>query len=239
MLLLSSSSSCLLLLLLLYNLLKLSKSCDGKNQANNTTNLHEPRLELRYPSKFPYVSIDEKISNHTVVAAVIVNDEDSGPNGETSLTIEHGNELAHFKLVSTQFSNTIQVNGAPLSRSRVPEYNLTIVARDHGSPPKSSAVNLVIKLNTSSTTSTSSSNAATPPTGGLSPWSEPSSNQPVTDLMYVGLMLVVIFSALILIIIIACAIVHKPNNKKVAPPRTTRMHHQPEHCFCVSRPTNL
>lgn len=213
MLLLSSATSSLMLLSLL-------------------ANLHEPRLELRYQSKFPYAIVDEKTPNNTVVAAVVVNDEDSGPNGETSLSIEHGNELGHFKLVSTQFSNTIQVNGAPLSKLRTPEYNLTIVARDHGSPPKSSSINLVIKLHTSSPTNLPS----------LHPPPEHPTDQPFTDLMYVGLMLVVIFSAFILIIIIACALVHKPNSKKGLRPRTTsstnsRMH-QSEHCFCL-HPTNL
>lgn len=192
---------------------------------SNSTNLHEPRLELRYQSKYPFVSIDERTPNNTVVAAVVVNDEDSGPNGETSLTIEHGNELGHFKLVSTQFTNTIQVNGAPLSRLRVAEYNLTIVAQDHGSPPKSSAVNLVIKLNTS--LSPIGTNAPLEP--------QPSLKPPVTDLMYIGLMLVVIFSAFILIVIIACALVHKPKSKIGPLPRTTsntnsRMH--PSDCLC-------
>jgi len=192
----------------------------------NYTNLHEPRIELRYQSKYPFVSIDERTPNNTVVAAVVVNDEDSGPNGETSLSIEHGNELGHFKLISTQFTNTIQVNGAPLSRHRVPEYNLTIVARDHGSPPKSSAVNLVIKLNTSS-----------PAMGTNAPLEpQPSLKPPVTDLMYLGTMLVVIFSALIILIIIGCALVQRPKIKKGSPSRatstTTSRIHPSDHCLC-------
>lgn len=174
----------------------------------NYTNLHEPRIELRYQSKYPFVSLDERTPNNTVVAAVVVNDEDSGPNGETSLSIEHGNELGHFKLVSTTFTNTIQVNGAPLSKQRVPEYNLTIVARDHGSPPKSSSSNLVIKLYQSSAPSQTYIGTANAP---LEP--QPSLKPPVTDLMYVGAMLVVIFSALVFLIIIGCALVQRPKNK--------------------------
>lgn len=194
----------------------------------NYTNLHEPRIELRYQSNFPFVNLDERTPNNTVVAAVVVNDEDSGPNGETSLSIENGNELNHFKLVSTQYTNTIQVNGAPLSKYRVPEYNLTIVARDHGSPSKSSAVNLVIKLNTSS-----------PPYGINAPLEpQPSLKPPVTDYMYVGMMLVVIFSALIFLIIIGCALLQRPKNKKGPPPRATSSSatsrlHPSEHCHCL------
>lgn len=174
----------------------------------NYTNLHEPRIELRYQSKYSFVSLDERTPNNTVVAAVVVNDEDSGPNGETTLSIEHGNELGHFKLVSTPFTNTIQVNGAPLSRHKIPEYNLTIVARDHGSPPKSSSSNLVIRLHAShySPNSIASNNNA--PLEAQS-----SSKPPVPDLIYVGAMLVVIFSAVVFLIIISCALVQRPKNK--------------------------
>lgn len=199
----------------------------------NNTNLHEPRIELRYQSKYPFVSLDERAPNNTLVAAVVVEDGDSGPSGETSLTIEHGNELNHFKLVSTQFTNTIQVNGAPLSRQRVPEYNLTIVARDHGSPSRSSAVNLVIKLNTS-----------TYPMGHNSPLEpQPSLKPPVTDLMYVGGMLVFVFSCLIFLIIIGCAIVQRPKSKKGPPPRinsstNSRHHHHNDPYLCLGL-TNL
>lgn len=153
-------------------------------------NNYEPRIELRYQSSAPYVTLDDKSPNNTVVAGVVVFDEDSGPSGETSLSLEHGNELNHFQLVSTSLSNTIRVNGAPLSRSRVPEYNLTIVARDHGQPQKSSSVNLIIKL--------LESNQETP----LPQHSKP----PVTNLIYIGAMLVIIFSSLIFLIIIACAV---------------------------------
>lgn len=192
----------------------------------NYTNLHEPRIELRYQSIYPYVSIDERSPNNSVVAAVVVNDEDSGPSGETNLSIEHGNELGHFKLVSTQFTNTIQVNGAPLSKHRVPEYNLTIVARDHGSPPKFSSVNLVIKL---------SASQISPTNAPLEPQS--SSKEPVTDLIYVGLMLVIIFIVLIILIISGCVLVQRPKNKKGPPPRTTsstnsRMH-PCDHNLCL------
>ena len=169
----------------------------------NYTNMHEPRIELRYQSKYPFVSLDERAPNNTVVAAVVVYDEDSGPNGETSLSIEHGNEMGHFKIVSTSYTNTIQVCGAPLSKLRNPEYNLTIVARDHGSPPKSSSTNLIIKLQTS--TASPIYGIMDPPASSLKP--------PVTDLMYVGAMLVFIFFALLFLIIIGCALVQRPKNK--------------------------
>jgi hypothetical protein len=182
----------------------------------NYTNLHEPRIELRYQSKYPYVSMPEGSPNNTVVAAVVVQDEDSGPNGETTLSIEQGNELGHFKLVSTAFTNTIQVNG-PLSRHRAQEYNLTIVARDHGSPPKSSSSNLVIKVHPAPNMA-----PIQPP---LDPM--PSLKPPVTDLMYVGTMLVLMFAAVVILIIFGCALVQRPqkpskhSHKGLPPTRTT------------------
>lgn len=233
----------------------------GISFAGILMNLHEPRIELRYQSHYSYVSLAESSPNNTVVAAVIVNDEDTGPNGETSLAIEQGNELNHFKLISTGVTNTIQVNGAPLSRARQAEYNLTIVARDHGSPPKASSSTLVIKLNASTVQSHySSSLSNNGGSGGYnagnylhgtnsinngagnypynsqqqaqtnlnSPLDAQSSlKPPVTDLMYVGTMLVVMFSAVIILIIIGCALVQRPQkvpkggHKGQPPTRTT------------------
>jgi hypothetical protein len=207
----------------------------------NYTNLHEPRIELRYQSKYPYVSMPEGSPNNTVVAAVVVQDEDSGPNGETTLSIEQGNELGHFKLVSTAFTNTIQVNG-PLSRHRVPEYNLTIVARDHGSPPKSSSSNLVIKIHPAPNMA-----PIQPPLETL-----PSLKPPVTDLMYVGTMLVLMFAAVVILIIFGCALVQRPQksskHQHKGPPTTrttsatnSRIISQTDQCsaYCMSNGYNL
>lgn len=201
---------------------------DSKNQLAyvsitpvNYTNLHEPRIEFRFQSKYPYISLAESAPNNTVVAAVVVSDEDSGPNGETSLAIEQGNELGHFKLVSTPLTNTIQVNGAPLSRLLKPEYNLTIVARDHGSPPKASSSTLVIKLHP--TNGGPLYPPPPPPPAQRAPIEPlPSGLKPPVDLMYVGTMLVVMFSAVIILIIIACALVQRPTQKAHKGPPPTR-----------------
>lgn len=196
-------------------------SLESVNPSTANNNQHEPRIELRYQSKHPFASIDERAPINTVVAAIIVSNDDGKINNEDfTCSIEYGNELGHFKLVSTQHTNTIQVAASPLSKQLVPEYNLTIVARDHSTPPKSSSTNLVIKVNTSAP---------------LEP--QPSLKPPVTDLMYFGLMLVVIFSALILILIIGCALVQRPSAKKGADatriqmayfhslPKTLEQHH--------------
>lgn len=176
---------------------------------NQPANWHEPRIELRYNSRNRFVSLDERSPNKTVVAIVFVSDEDSGSGGETDLAIEGGNELGHFRLVVTALSNTIQVNGAPLSRHSIPEYNLTLVARDRGTPSRMSAVTLAIKL-------TSSSSAQLP----LDPL--PAFRPPlVSELIYAGTMLVILFSASVFFIIIGCALVQKPRGKKPPLPTNT------------------
>lgn len=204
----------------------------------NPPNLHEPRIEFRYQTKYPgYVSMPENSPNNTVVAAVLVQDEDGN---ETSLSIEAGNELGHFKLVCTGHTNTVQVNG-PLARHRVPEYNLTIVARDHGTPPKSSSSNLVIKVHPAPNWAPS-----------LGPDQPSGPKPPVTDLMYVGTMLVLMFAAVVILIIFGCALVQRPQkankhtHKGQPPTRTTsatnsRIIAPTDQCsaYCLSTSYNL
>lgn len=206
----------------------------------NYANLHEPRIDLRYNARQPWVNVDERAPNNTVVAAVLVSDPDSGPSGETSLSIEHGNELNHFKLVSTGNSNTIQVNGSPLSRLRQQEYNLLIVARDHGSPPKSSNITLVIKITSNNPLSPIAYNGNNGYNNPPIPVDSLQSTKPPvpTDLLNVGIMLVIVFSIIIFVFITGCAIFQRPKVKKgPPPPRTTsatnlRPIYQPqEQCF--------
>lgn len=170
----------------------------------NYTNLHEPRIDLRYFLKTdsPYATIDEKSPNGTVVAAVVAKDDDVGVNGQTTITIENGNELNHFKLVSTPLTNTVQVNGAPLNRQRVSEYNLTIVAKDHGTPPRSTSANLIIKL-----TNLQPLPTAPDPSAYLTTQN---------DLMYIGTVLVFVFFCIVVVIICGCALAHSPKRKKAS-----------------------
>lgn len=176
-------------------------------QSNHAPNNHDPRIEIKYlqknkqeqqSQKFPFVSLDEKAPNNTVVVGISASDEDGTP---VSLAIEQGNELQHFKLVETKLTTTIQVNGAPLSRAQKADYNLTIVARDSGYPQRSSTANLVIKLNASS--------SHAPITQDFQ-----GSKQVSNDYMHVGKMLVLIFFAFIGIIMAGCCLVRRPSNSK-------------------------
>lgn len=108
------------------------------------TNDHDPIINFTYflrPAKF--ATVDENAANGSVVAAVTVVDLDEGLNGETTVVIKAGNELNHFRLDSTP---AVRVNGI-LDREEISKYNLTIVATDKGTPPRSSSASLIIYVN--------------------------------------------------------------------------------------------
>jgi len=107
-------------------------------------NNHDPIINFTYflrPAKF--ATVDENAVNGSVVAAVTIVDLDEGLNGDTVVVIKAGNELNHFRLDSTP---AVRVNGV-LDREEISKYNLTIVATDRGSPPRSSSASLIIYVN--------------------------------------------------------------------------------------------
>ncbi|GAB6027294.1 hypothetical protein CHUAL_001576 [Chamberlinius hualienensis] len=107
-------------------------------------NDHDPIVRFRYfPSTGSFANVDENASNGSVVAAVSVIDPDDGPNGETVVEIKAGNEKGHFRMEHTPSFDIVRVNGV-LDREKTEKYNLTIVATDRGSPPRSSTAFLII-----------------------------------------------------------------------------------------------
>ncbi|CAG7815710.1 unnamed protein product [Allacma fusca] len=111
------------------------------------SNDHDPTLIIRYfPPTASSASVDENAQNDSVVAAISVVDMDEGPNGETVVKIVSGNELEHFRLESTPSFQLVRVNGI-LDREKISKYNLTIVATDKGTPPRSSTTFLIIRIN--------------------------------------------------------------------------------------------
>lgn len=111
------------------------------------TNDHDPVISFQYfPSTGSYATVDENAINSSVVAAVSVKDEDEGLNGETSLLIISGNELQHFRLEKTPSFDIVRVNGV-LDREEIGKYNLTVVATDKGTPPRTATAYLIIHVN--------------------------------------------------------------------------------------------
>ncbi|XP_015435266.1 PREDICTED: cadherin-related tumor suppressor [Dufourea novaeangliae] len=110
-------------------------------------NDHDPEIEFSYfPSTPGYATVDENAARDSIVAAVAVIDNDEGLNGETTVEIRAGNELGHFRLDNTQSFDIVRVNGR-LDREEIPKYNLTVVATDKGTPPRSATAYLVIHVN--------------------------------------------------------------------------------------------
>lgn len=110
-------------------------------------NDHDPVIKFRYfPSTAGFATVDENASNGSVVAAVSVVDMDEGLNGETRVEIKSGNERNHFRLEFSGSFDIVRVNGV-LDREHINKYNLTIVATDKGSPPRTATSFLIIHVN--------------------------------------------------------------------------------------------
>ncbi|XP_057655100.1 cadherin-related tumor suppressor [Diorhabda carinulata] len=110
-------------------------------------NDHDPVIKFRYfPSTSSFATVDENAVNGTVVAAVSVVDQDEGLNGETTVMILSGNEMNHFRLDYTPSFDIVRVNGV-LDREDISKYNITVVATDKGTPPRTATAFLIIHVN--------------------------------------------------------------------------------------------
>lgn len=110
-------------------------------------NDHDPIIRFRYfPSTAGFATVDENALNGSVVAAVSVGDSDEGLNGETDVRILSGNELNHFRLDYTPSFDIVRVHGV-LDREEISKYNLTVVATDKGTPPRTATAFLIIHVN--------------------------------------------------------------------------------------------
>lgn len=110
-------------------------------------NDHDPVIKFSYfPQNARFATVDENAAKDAIVAAVSVIDDDEGLNGKTSVEIRAGNELGHFRLEKMQSFDIVRVDGR-LDREEIPKYNLTVVATDKGTPPRSGTAYLVIHVN--------------------------------------------------------------------------------------------
>uniref|UniRef100_A0A8C3BWC7 Cadherin domain-containing protein n=1 Tax=Cairina moschata TaxID=8855 RepID=A0A8C3BWC7_CAIMO len=79
----------------------------------------------------------------TVIAVINVRDRDSGDNGEVTCNIE--GDLP-FRLAESSENTYKLVTESSLDREKISAYNITITARDHGSPALSSRAALVLEV---------------------------------------------------------------------------------------------
>ncbi|XP_042319253.1 protocadherin gamma-B5-like isoform X2 [Sceloporus undulatus] len=87
--------------------------------------------------------ISEDSAVGTLVALINIIDRDSGDNGEITCHLE--NNLP-FKVVSTSNNLYKLLTDGPLDRERTPEYNITIIATDKGTPPLSTEKIISLKI---------------------------------------------------------------------------------------------
>ncbi|XP_056662888.1 protocadherin-8-like [Monodelphis domestica] len=78
--------------------------------------------------------IPEGAAQESLVALVSTLDRDSDSNGQVHCAL-YGHE--HFRLQPAYAGSYLVLTTTPLDRERIPEYNLTLVAQDLGSPPLS------------------------------------------------------------------------------------------------------
>ncbi|XP_069129376.1 protocadherin Fat 4-like [Argopecten irradians] len=118
-----------------------------KDENNNA-----PEMKVTYvPSgSLGFSTIDENASNGTSVAIISVSDSDTGSYGSISdVRIISGNDYNHFYL-QNRLNNQLEflkVNGnGVLDRERIEKYNITILAADGGTPPKTSLKSILVYI---------------------------------------------------------------------------------------------
>ncbi|XP_061900011.1 protocadherin alpha-4-like isoform X9 [Entelurus aequoreus] len=87
--------------------------------------------------------VKENVDIGTVVALVTVTDKDGGTNGRTTSQVENS---VPFMLKSTYKNYYSLTINAPLDRELLPQYNITIVAKDEGSPALSSTSIITVRI---------------------------------------------------------------------------------------------
>ncbi|XP_029957763.1 protocadherin-12 isoform X2 [Salarias fasciatus] len=99
-------------------------------------NDNAPRIRMTWtPPNSPAATVLEGAPVDTFLALVTVSDADSGENGAVNLVIKKGSGPFHLKKIHGD--NYMIVTKDRLDRENVMQYNITLIARDEGSPPLS------------------------------------------------------------------------------------------------------
>ncbi|XP_069052251.1 protocadherin-12 [Lepisosteus oculatus] len=108
-------------------------------------NDNAPNIHFTWaPQDSAFATVSEGAAKETFLALVMVSDADSGSNGEVHCHIQHG--LGHFRLKKVHRDNYMIVTNSVLDRESRVEYNLTLVAKDHGIPPLSVTKHLTVHV---------------------------------------------------------------------------------------------
>ncbi|XP_028668825.2 protocadherin-12 isoform X2 [Erpetoichthys calabaricus] len=104
-----------------------------------------PVIHLSWVSSSMDVAvIPENAALESFLALMVVSDADSGENGNVQCEIHHG--LGHFRLQKTHGDNYMIVTNASLDREKLDWYNLTLVAKDNGTPSFSASKHLAVHV---------------------------------------------------------------------------------------------
>uniref|UniRef100_A0A8C1QW24 Protocadherin-8 n=1 Tax=Cyprinus carpio TaxID=7962 RepID=A0A8C1QW24_CYPCA len=87
--------------------------------------------------------ITESAAEESFVALISTSDADSGPNGYVRTSLE-GHE--HFKLQQAYSDTFMIVTTTTLDREAIPEYNLTVISEDLGTPPFKTVKHYTIRI---------------------------------------------------------------------------------------------
>ncbi|XP_043927621.1 protocadherin-8 [Protopterus annectens] len=87
--------------------------------------------------------ITEAAAKESFVALISTSDRDSGVNGRVQCRL-YGHD--HLGLQQAYEDSYMVLTTAPLDRERIPEYNLTVVAEDLGSPPFKTIAQFTIRV---------------------------------------------------------------------------------------------
>ena len=109
-------------------------------------NDHAPVIWFRNQEPGRPLVVDESASEGDVVEAVSVTDADDGPNGQTTARLIGGNDEGAFAFIPSTIPELYFVLVAAASNRLQSgrRYNLTIEARDSGSPPRVTYASLII-----------------------------------------------------------------------------------------------
>lgn len=108
-------------------------------------NDNAPRIHMTWtPPNSPMATVLEGAPPDTFLALVMVSDADSGENGKVSALIQEGS--GPFRLNRIHGDNYMIVTDGSLDREKVMQYNITLLAQDHGDPPLSCVKHLPVRV---------------------------------------------------------------------------------------------
>lgn len=118
-------------------------------------NDHDPEISFSFlPNTNDFATVSEGATIGSIIALVTVSDADQGDNGDVDLRITGGNEQQHFAIeplssipghLSQPTIYKVLAVGI-VDREQTPQYNLTLVAMDNGSPRRQTVTHLNIHV---------------------------------------------------------------------------------------------